>query len=77
MDPGRAERERTQRVSKYVKMLAILAVAGLDAYAIKQGIDGVFFLTTIAIISGIAGNEILSGSGGNTFRNLLERVRGR
>ncbi len=42
-----------------VKSCAILGVAGVSCYAISQGHDGIVVLTTIGIISGIGGRDVL------------------
>jgi len=36
-------------------IIAILAIAGLEAYAISQGIDGTALAGALALIAGIAG----------------------
>lgn len=36
-------------------IIAILAIAGLMAYAVNQGIDGVLLAGVIAVVAGLAG----------------------
>ena len=46
------------RASIVVQILAILAIAGLEALAINKGLNGTTFAVTTAVIGGIAGYNV-------------------
>ncbi len=42
-------------IKKLTPIVAILVIAGIEIYALSQGIDGVLLAGTIAVIAGLAG----------------------
>lgn len=44
--------------STIIKLVAIMAIAILEAAALMSGIDGALFMPAMAIIGGIAGYEL-------------------
>lgn len=44
--------------SKFTPIAAIIAIAGLEVYAISQGVNGAALAGVIGIIAGIAGYSV-------------------